>query len=903
MEFVTRRNVSGYQVCQVKPFTSNKRLNLGQMFFARKGKEVVIRARSSQSGSLYELLPRELFVDDFPVPFVEGYSHWLHLDNRRIELRDNDSLLNSSQRDWVIDMTSCRMYSDSCYAIDIRSDTFKMMSARLSSLEDPNFVYLTYSRHGKLRAYLPRFKLTFFLADGELSSENIENMVVDSNNSSGTMIGLRRQLVLIERPSDASCGIRPNRCVLIPVGRVSFRKHDTHVWVDIDNPRGQEHIRYLAYSINTDLQRLDGSGSFESTLYKIYLHALTSSCLPDPLTQRTGTTEALTLLYSPASVSFQRLQEKEEALLHLISQLTPRREYYLPHIQNMQTIHWLPLHVLSQLESFEYRVRQIFRHAEHLGIFEHNQPDYSNSVDPISPIHLLQRASASKQIYYPWNLNWFSTIQDSYYLSRDVHLTDEDNVVHGVSRIIAYQLGTVDTRSLIQTPVSPLSYSFDQWVTVVNDDPNFSLSYRRAFVEEEPSSLLLPFLSNIVHPDVHRTSFALLFSICAFAYQKPQRHLIPCLVAFAVHPEFGSIDMPTWSSYDLSRGKAPDAERISTCLSTCTRQLKDTPLYQLWQESSETPTQFEARQKDLYKSECQQSSENIAAKLIAQWPCQSPTLPPGTDYHDTSAVSKTINALYQSWFKNHSLYQYLKSVQRTFDSTCFRAIERHRVSRVQFTQCFNPRVYNHNPITLVRLFQCRPAPVYACTTVSFPRFHGDFDRLTSMLGEPSSSAHPLQQDYLSLLRSSHKALLATAGVNSIPHIVSDELLSSLTTYYKLCGDRVENIFRGLHDALRSLTVAEISVDISGRWPQTTCSSLVGTLALSQRSALPHEWKEALVTAAISLARYQQARRLLRLGIERRYSDLFKELQNNTIDRQKLYEFPDWLLIQVRVGRL
>ena len=851
--------------------------------------------RAQRSELCYELLPRVIFTGDLPTLFVEHY-HWLHLNDHCIELRGSDSLWTRLHQDWTIDISSSQMQNDTGRAVDINSKTFKMISARLAPLEDSQFMHLVYDSSGELRAHLPRLKLSFLLDNGELLSDNLESMIVDSNNSFGTMIGLKRQLVLLERIQSRETlhVLRRTRCVLIPMGRVSFHKDNEHVRVDIDNPQNQRHVQYFTYTINTELQRLDGSGSLESTLYKIYLHALTSSCLPDPLTRRTGTIEALTLLYSPASTSFQRLQKKETVFLDAIAKLTPYREYYPKHLQTMQTIRWLPLHVSSQSEAFDHGVRLIFGHAQRLGIFEEGTPNYSAAMRPSSPLSLLSRAGARKRMYYPPGPKWLSGISDIIYHSRDSQLADEA-IIRGVCRTLLYhdKLEVVDPQTVVD-----LVQSFDNWGKVHNAKTRFSLSYNRSFSDEEPSSLLLPFIDRIIYGQ--EGQFSRLFSICAFAFHASKRGLLPYLMAFSSHPAFATRALPQWGFYDLSQGDSPDVKNLGNCLAGGVRDVRSTPSYDLCQYGSESFAEFEDRRWRDYESKCQQDSDSIVKKLIEQWPCQSPAFPSSTDFHHVSPVSEAIKTLYLSWYKNYELHGYLTMMQSIFESVRSSICGHYYVSVAKFTPCSNPRPYYHDleTITLSRIMRTRRAPSFPRFTEFFPNVSANngrnsehFSRLGSVLDRLSSNGRPLQQDYVCLLHSSYEALLMRSDAGIVPPLAS---------YCDACHSHVEHVFRGLYEVLRPINVADVSVDLSGRWLQTTRTSLVGMLALSRRSTLPLEWKEALVSAAISLVRYQQACRLLRFGVEQRYSELSKELQNNNIDSKNLFEFPDWLLIQVCV---
>jgi hypothetical protein len=52
-------------------------------------------------------------------------------------------------------------------------------------------------------------------------------------------------------------------------------------------------MKVYAYNLDEVLGCITDSGDLESKLLMSYLHALTSSCLPDPVTKVTGTEAAL----------------------------------------------------------------------------------------------------------------------------------------------------------------------------------------------------------------------------------------------------------------------------------------------------------------------------------------------------------------------------------------------------------------------------------------------------------------------------------------------------------------------------------------------------------------------------------------------------------------------------------
>ena len=114
----------------------------------------------------------------------------------------------------------------------------------------------------------------------------------------------------------------PSRIVIVPHGTVSFRPIEHHVQVSISTGLNDK-IAYHQFVIDKDLGLLIDNGNLRSRLFKLYLHALTAYCLPDPLTSRTGTEEALHGLRLASTRSFLSLSQEHVEQLKLFAKLTP----------------------------------------------------------------------------------------------------------------------------------------------------------------------------------------------------------------------------------------------------------------------------------------------------------------------------------------------------------------------------------------------------------------------------------------------------------------------------------------------------------------------------------------------------------------------------------------------------
>ena len=130
---------------------------------------------------------------------------------------------------------------------------------------------------------------------------------------------------------DSSPGFRT---ILVPRGQVSahYIKARDHVEVSVRRT-DDTYVRHKSYTVNNKLGCLTDTGSLQSKLFLCWLHALISDSLPDPLTRRTGTEEALRILRGAAIKSYPALDHNSRNFLGQIAKLSPRQEYYPPYLR------------------------------------------------------------------------------------------------------------------------------------------------------------------------------------------------------------------------------------------------------------------------------------------------------------------------------------------------------------------------------------------------------------------------------------------------------------------------------------------------------------------------------------------------------------------------------------------
>jgi hypothetical protein len=99
-------------------------------------------------------------------------------------------------------------------------------------------------------------------------------MFLDGNQSLGTLVGFRSMLVLMDHGG--------RRRMILPNGKPIWARTTGHVDVHIQ-PHTSSGIH--VYEIDALLGRLTDDGSLQSRFMLSYLHALTSYCAPNALTE------------------------------------------------------------------------------------------------------------------------------------------------------------------------------------------------------------------------------------------------------------------------------------------------------------------------------------------------------------------------------------------------------------------------------------------------------------------------------------------------------------------------------------------------------------------------------------------------------------------------------------------
>ena len=862
-----------------------------------------------------QLIPRPKLLGDFPEHFVYQYVHWLDLDTRELEFRPAGSSWIPGPSNWRLYIHEPGIYPRAKFQkpsqdgskiqselIDIRSKTFSMVSNMLSPLESKKHIIATLTSQS-LEVSLPRLHLLFFVnSNRELECRSIPGYIVAKTQSCGTMFGLINKLILCPRPNGSEESPLPRR-VIIPQGKVSFCTRENFASVHI-NTNAEQHVRWHEYAIDTNLGCLTSNTDLMRKLYQCYLHALTSHCLPDPLLGHTGTEEALYMLRSSALRSFQRLSSSEAKLLKLISDLTPDRVYYPPHLQSMVNVKWNDLPALSQHHDFYQAVSSILDHASTLEAFYGQRTAFKT---PKRDQLLLNRVAFRNKSYYPSDLQVSEQLSppgDIKYRSRDV--SDRESVKRA-----AYSTSWTiwNANPSLDDGLPDLWDLMTSWVSLGPASSEVSLLYSQYWLEFDATKdwfVIYDLCRQAVNGGLLSMKIKLSFCLSAAAYSNSNySNIIPLFIAFALDERCRNHSPPPDLSYTLSDGIVADLARLEGMVSRSALPIDSTPAQSMFEENNTMDFRtLRSRRRAEYDMAIRRGSSQVAESILRQW--RQWRQQPNYTWNLRSVNFR------EQWFNKSECHrcidEYFQSISRNI------RLKDHVLHLQSILQDYEnvPPV----PITPPYVF----SPQYITGNSNAPSY-SIFDVLVSRTNVPTLSVEEpslqpsglkslieepsLQQSGLTALieefRHSQQPLLSLYGDElNKSHCQLVGHNASQRHYRDACSRRKDEAFSEILETLKPSENVEQINGIAGLWPRITPRSLLRQLAQNRVGTLPDQWKDVIKRYAVCLLKYQQSQRLLGLSLGQKHDELLREINAMRSDSVILAEStPDWLLVQVR----
>jgi hypothetical protein len=854
--------------------------------------------------------------------------HWMNLATQVMEFRPRQDPWTSNPENWCLRMKSGqpsirRLHRRAEeHLVDYHSPTFGMLSKRVSRLEEACDLIIIRTTNLLVYAILPRLRLQFSINGTKLACDTFPNTAVDDDQSCGTLIGLRNRLVL-RSTLNTGANMRLSRSVLIPHGTFNVERQGHHVHVNTDTS-DRASVTYSRFDVDDELGRLSGESNLTDRLLKIYLHAVTTSPLPDPLLQRMGVEQALQELSSGAVHSFLRLDESQFRMLDLIDSITPRRAFYPPNMRCMETVEWSPLSVFAQHAAFAPLVHGIMQHAQTMSMF-----DTSTiwELPSSRQDYLLQRAAGRVAQFYPASMSLGRqgntpnfTVVDETYGGRVRGETTEVDVnaaaqavqlvwlqYTGVNSMLQQDLLQAFSSNRVQPPAHALRLGYH---------PDWSQLQLRTHW------LAMYDLARHSHRKGTAGRHALAFSLCTMSYTSTfLRIWVPILAAVASNHRIRTTDPPEWTSYDFSHGFEPRKSQVEALIVQHSLPMQDTPAYNLVQRSDESGQEHLNRQQSAHYNAVQSKAREWAQHLMGQ---RGTLYSSGFDYNkwlDEDDCLASVTEYFDHCAHNAELRQHLGTVgstlrdgsnamtevfidqtkSRSFElvdaSTRTGAFERPRTVYRKISGIF-PRAARTDPPGLIHYhLQLEHFLQLARVDERVSSSHSDLLRLIDELQLDNDSIRRLYGDDLS------RSLLALQqGPSVTPHVqiahqatpgdLSQTLQHASMHYRKLWQTQLQRI-QELHIASvePDLQVILALSGLMARHALSDCMKTMSARSDPQGDPEPHP----IVCLSRLFILYQQLERMRKLAAGNRFGDLAKEYANW---RPVSYESSDDILLQV-----
>ncbi|KAJ5556707.1 hypothetical protein N7494_000622 [Penicillium frequentans] len=887
--------------------------------------ELVVKA--VRDSRVWEFVPPRLLDGLFPDSFVEDYAHWYAVEDGYVEFRPIKNPWLSSNQNWRLHKshpaTTWQLARHGTLLVSNRSRTAKVISRIFQPVEQASKLHcILHNASKSLSVALLRFQLEFTLPPGssDLQSRQHPGMLIDNDQSLDSLFGLQNKLLLIEPQSK-------DRVLLIPEGGVSWSKEDGHVRVAISS---QPEAKLHAYPIDTQLGRFMDNGSLKSKLYLAYLHALTSSFLPDPLTGRTGTEQALVMLRSASVRSFDQLRSGESALLKYIASLTPERRFYPANERVMQSVRWQSdLGCLSHHHGFREEVAAILEQERRTRFLFPSAEPTNCAIPHVEPtLSLRDRIRTASFRVSGFGAEDHSPKYDCAYLSLDAdRRSTASSRSFSISKMLCDDSAHIsdlgaDERVLrlwkflslphgIQGPGADIDVAQLRYDSKWLQDAEDFLANKWCALHKLSSS----------RGDMYN-KFQLMMWLSSIAFSgKLEIIVLETIASIFVNADLYSLSLPTQVVFRPTEGYTLDRQVILARIQSAQRE--HPPELGILPERSETHQAFTSRRKKLLKQNRTSVRERILSHFLREWPTRAPLHPTSIitprldDYYNLHQATAGIFEIFNIWRDNQELRQYLTDLT---NSLCDQQIQHVEMPPYPLPKPSQSFTSNRGFICLDDCLNRPPS-----FGIEEPQLNESIS-ISSESTEPSSALLDLvdsldveakstyEKWYVSQLRSSVGALQKVKKVGHVDLVATElqkvvekylcacqeysrEIYSSLIA--QLCSSRGNTDFPTRNDTFRGqvITIAFAS----RQFPRLSPTVLLEQLSQKRWSCLDMDWKRAFIIHGRSIMALQRAKRLANLLYNP--TGLVKELGNPGHTNWDPLQFPDTLLLEIENGIL
>ena len=339
-----------------------------------KTDHVIICEQYDDRYERFQLVSHECFAKELPEIFVSNYSHWRNMNNQQIEFRpvhfQNPNFLKDKAYVFAMDTGYLTTSNKKQILVNQSSLFFHNLYKRyFHRLDDQPYVYMMNdnashiidntlsSNDAIIHIYLARLGIAFkyHTDDHTIKSREYSEMYIAEDQWLGTLTGLQSGLLLSPIAGNETDGeYYQCRKLIVPFGevRIAQKTNNKHQIVTIE--RKSYLHQYFTYNLNDQLRIIQSTDSPTGWLYLALLHAVTSHPLPDQYTGMTGMERSFQLLKSAGCWTDQPYDEISQNILCQVAAISPKVEYYPPHLTVMVKIKWKSDILPYSLQHFGY---------------------------------------------------------------------------------------------------------------------------------------------------------------------------------------------------------------------------------------------------------------------------------------------------------------------------------------------------------------------------------------------------------------------------------------------------------------------------------------------------------------------------------------------------------------------
>ncbi|OCK76192.1 hypothetical protein K432DRAFT_428888 [Lepidopterella palustris CBS 459.81] len=870
-----------------------------EIHFGLRGNSVVIRALT-MDGPL-EYVPRRVFMDndsfDLPSGLIDNCVHWLNIRSGRLEIRRKPAIWRTRQSDWILDVRSRQAQRKMVFLVDPHSDLCKRVAGIFRHFEEAKRLTVFQPVKGSLSVELRHLELSFFVNRSSLLECRELYAEIDPNQDAGTLYGFESKIVLRDVANNE------RRSIITALGKLTYKRHGMHVAVRACNTN-----EYGRFGIDSVLGRLTCPPEPRILYSKAQFHAFTSFVLPDPLTGRTGTEEALHMLRSGYCQPWTPMGDIPASILRVIKGLSPSRDYYPKGKRRLQTVNWNQhLTMNIQHDSYEAFAQEILTKSNRLQSFAQYHEEAMEFKTEI-PSHLQTRGQIRRLVYERGSSDSdrLTTGKDTDYKPRDrqASLPQATNVYQIVRLVRKRPFSISMTRDLAAI--------LCDWKLIGGFHNTLeSLSSCLSDLIENKISGQWGSLVNLCRHTNAQDPYRLMFRLSLLSFStNPDMDLIKSLAAFCCLDELKVLPLPSCPSFvEFKLHESPTLGSLLKFIAA------DYPIFE------PDPGRSRAQQdlaRENHQILCEAEGRSLARFLLEQWPNSKLS----AEEFESTAIDvdlalERIRPEWQRLCQNMELSKYVAQAQGILDrhegAMDMSAPQAWNAKPTIFWECsrgsvipslsgdllvkYGPLPWDHSPTN----HQLLPGKD-STRIVHSPNERNDVTppkeviELGKILGSFASSSNDLRQQYGNDLK---KSLTALENVSRQPKL---QETPPDVNFVRACIEKARATLIDQLERIRNALSAKDDrfhwLQLGSLWPCTTPVTILEQLRSSSDHQFGDNMREGLVSFGVLVTTLQRLLRIKHAQLKGDRHKLFEEWQNTGHENWSPLDFPDWLLLEI-----